>query len=155
MAAELTFAEVRRVVIATLERAADTLRRLPMPQNGMPARERSSWPAIPDDPDDDGGRSPSRSPLISPRARAISELDRVLPWLGTLEDTDRRVVWARAAGLSWPRLAREFGISVGKVRYRWSSAIDRVVIAAVQDAAATDHGTTAHREACQVGRLAR
>ena len=38
MAAELTFAEARRLVIAALERAADTLKRLPIPRNGMPAR---------------------------------------------------------------------------------------------------------------------
>lgn len=134
MAAELTFAEARRLVIAALERAADTLKRLPMPRNGMPARERSSWPEIPDDADDDSARGPLRSPKSPPRPRAISELDRVLPWLGTLGCMDRRIVWARAAGLSWPRLAREFGISVGQVRYRWSNAIDHIVAAAVQDA---------------------
>lgn len=155
MAAELTFAEVRRVVIAALERAADTLKRLPMPRNGMPARERSSWPAIPDDPDDDDDRAPSRQPVNPPRAQAISELDQVLPWLGTLEGKDRRVVWARAAGLSWPRLAREFGISVGQVRYRWSAAIDRVVAAAVQDATVSGSGTAPHRGPCQMGRHAR
>ena len=97
----------------------------------MPARERSSWPEIPDDPDDHSARVPLRSPKSPPRPRAISELDRVLPWLGTLGCMDRRIVWARAAGLSWPRLAREFGISVGQVRYRWCNAIDHIVAAAV------------------------
>lgn len=140
MAAELTFAETRRLVIAALERAADTLKRLPIPRNGMPARERSSWPEIPDDPDDDSARVPLRSHKSPPRPRAISELDRVLPWLGTLGCVDRRIVWARAAGLSWPRLAREFGISVGQVRYRWSNAIDHIVAAAVQDAIVNGSG---------------
>lgn len=155
MAAELTFAEARRLVIAALERAADTLKRLPMPQNGMPARERSSWPEIPDDPDNDSGRVPSRSHTSPPRPRAISELDRVLPWLGPLGCVDRRVVWARAAGLSWPRLAREFGISVGQVRYRWSNAIDRIVAAAVQDAIVNGSGAAPRRGPCQTGRFAR
>ncbi len=140
MAAELTFAEARRLVIAALERAADTLKRLPIPRNGMPARERSSWPEIPDDPDDHSARVPLRSPKSPPRPRAISELDRVLPWLGTLGCMDRRIVWARAAGLSWPRLAREFGISVGQVRYRWSNAVDHIVAAAVQDAIVNGSG---------------
>lgn len=34
MTADLSFAEVRRAVIAALERAADTLQRLPIPRNG-------------------------------------------------------------------------------------------------------------------------
>lgn len=155
MVAELTFAEARSAVVAALERAADTLKRLPMPRNGMPARERSSWPAIPDDPDDDCGRAPSRPHVTPPRARAISELDRVLPWLGTLDGAERRVVWARATGLSWPRLAREFGVTVGQVRYRWTSAIDRIVIAAVHDATVRDSDAVPHRGSCQMRRLAR
>ena len=155
MVAELTFAEARRAVVAALERAADTLKRLPMPRNGMPARERSSWPAIPDDPDDVSDRAPSRPQVIPPRAQAISELDRLLPWLATLDGAERRIVWARATGLSWPRLAREFGISVGQMRYRWTSAIDRIVIAAVHDATMSDSDAVPHRGSCQMHRLAR
>jgi hypothetical protein len=155
MAAELTFAEARRAVVAALERAADTLKRLPMPRNGMPARERSSWPAIPDDPDDLCDRASSRPHVTPPRARAISELDRVLPWLGTLDGAERRVVWARATGLSWPRLAREFGVTVGQVRYQWNSAIDRIVAAAVHDAVASDSGVVPRHGPCQMHRLAR
>ena len=154
MAAELTFAEARNVVVAALERAADTLKRLPMPRNGMPARERSSWPAIPDDPNETCSRDP-QSHVNPPRARAISELDQVLPWLRTLSGADRRIVWARAIGLSWPRLAREFGISVGQVRYRWTSAIDRVVIAAVHDTTVSGAGVASHRGPCQTHHLAR
>ncbi|MDP2329637.1 MAG: DUF6362 family protein [Reyranella sp.] len=163
MAAELSFAEVRRAVIVALERAADTLKRLPMPQNGMPAPERSSWPAILTDRDDVCGHAPSRPPRIPPAPRAISELDRVLPWLATLGGTDRRLVWARAAGLSWSRLARDFGISVGRVRYRWDGAIDRIVAAAVHDTIGTGTGVTGtggsdaalRRRACQTDRIAR
>ena len=99
----------------------------------MPARERSSWPAAPHDPGDAYGYTPLPAARIPPGPKAISELDRILPWLGTLETGDRRIVWARAAGLSWARLAREFGISVGQARYRWNGAIDLVVAAAVRD----------------------
>jgi hypothetical protein len=155
MAAELSFAEARSAVIAALERAADTLKRLPMPRNGMPARERSSWPAILVDQDDAQAPDPSRPAMIPPRARAISELDRILPWLGALDSSDRRIVWARALGLSWPRLAREFGITVGQMRYRWGAAIDRVVIAAVQDTTMTKSDASMHRRSCQTERIAR
>ncbi len=155
MAAEFTFAEARRAVIVTLERAADTLRRLPMPRNGMPAPERSSWPTTLKDSGDACDCTLSHPPRIPPGPRAISELDRVLPWLGTLDDADRRLVWARATGLSWPRLARAFGISVGRVRYRWNDAIDRVVAAAVRDMMVTGTGAALNRRSCQTDRLAR
>ena len=155
MAAELTFAQVRSAVIATLERAANTLKRLPLPQNGMPARERSSWPMAPNDPQDAYGYTPAHTPWAPPGAKAISELDRVLPWLAKLDNTGRRLVWARAAGLSWPRLAREFGVSVGQIRYRWNDAIDRVVATAVRDTIVTNSGAESHRRSCQTDRLAR
>lgn len=116
MDGDLTFAQVRGAVIAALKRAANTLKRLPLPQNGMPARERSSWPVAPNDPQDAYGYTPARTPWAPPGAKAISELDRVLPWLARLDSTRRRLVRARAAGLSWPRLAREFGVSAGQIR---------------------------------------
>lgn len=159
MTAELSFAEVRRAVIVTLERAADTLRRLPMPRNGRPALERSSWPMMPIDPDNASdnacGQASSRAPRLPPGPRAISELDSVLPWLHALDNTDRQLVWARAAGLSWSRLAREFGINVGRLRYRWNAAIDRIIAAAVRDAVVTGSAAALRRRSCQKDRIAR
>lgn len=155
MTAELTFAEVRRAVIATLERAADTLRRLPMPRNGRPASEHSSWPTMPIDPDGASGQAAARAPRFPPGPRAISELDGVLPWLRALDNADRQLVWARAVGLSWSRLAREFGISVGQLRYRWSAAIDRIVAVAVHDAFVTGTSAALRRRSCQNDRIAR
>lgn len=155
MAAELSFTEVRRVVIASLERAADTLKRLPMPRNGRPALEHSSWPLVPNGVEDVGDHASSRAPRIPPGPRAISELDRVLPWLRPLDGPERRIVWARATGLPWPRLAREFGVTVGQVRYRWNGAIDRVVAAAVHDMIVTGPGAGTRRGSCQMDRIAR
>jgi hypothetical protein len=155
MAADMSFAEVRRVVIATLERAADTLKRLPMPRNGRPSQEQSSWPSLPNGPADARDQASSHAPKIPPGPRAISELDCVLPWLRLLDGPERRMVWARAAGLSWPRLAREFGGTVGQVRYRWNGAIDRVVAAAVHDMIVTGPGAGPRRGSCQMDRIAR
>jgi hypothetical protein len=132
MGADLSFAEARNAVIVTLERAADTLRRLPMPAHARPANVRSSWPSGALEPPDDHAASEASRSIQRPNARAISELDRVLPWLSGLDTADRRLVWARASGLSWPRLARKFGITVGQVRYRWNGAIDHVVATAVR-----------------------
>ena len=138
MGDSLSFADARAAVIVTLERAADTLRRLPMPPYGKPAQAQSSWPIGPLEPSvDEEGRDGRRS-IRRPNARSISELDRVLPWLSDLDIADRRLVWARASGISWPRLARKLGISVGQVRYRWNSAIDQVVTAAVYGSIRSD-----------------
>ncbi|MBX9944132.1 MAG: hypothetical protein K2Y40_08645 [Reyranella sp.] len=155
MTADLSFAEVRRAVIAALERAADTLQRLPIPRNGRPALEQSPWQAILMASAGIDPCSSSDTTRIPPRAEAISELDRVLPWLRPLDAAERRIVWARAGGVPWPRLAREFGVSVGRLRYRWEAAIDRVVAAAVQDA--LQHGSlrSGRRRSCQTGRLGR
>jgi hypothetical protein len=133
MGADLSFAEARNAVIVTLERAADTLRRLPMPAYARPAQLQSSWPRgslEPSTVEDAGDMSRT---IRRPNARSISELDRVLPWLSGLDTADRRLIWARASGLSWPRLARKFGVTVGQVRYRWNGAIDHVVATAVHD----------------------
>lgn len=133
MRTSLSFAEARDAVISTLERAADTLRRLPMPAHARPSRVQSSWPRGTLEPSQDNDASVVSVEIRRPTARSISELDRVLPWLSGLDVADRRLVWARASGLSWPRLARKFGITVGQVRYRWNGAIDHVVAAAVRD----------------------
>lgn len=132
MGADLSFAEARNAVIVALERAADTLRRLPMPSHARPANVQSSWPSGPLEPSEGYAASEASRSIQRPTARSISELDRVLPWLSSLDTADRRLVWARASGLSWPRLARRFGITVGQVRYRWNGAIDHVVATAVR-----------------------
>jgi len=155
MTGSLTFAEVRDAVIAALARAATTLRRLPMPAHGRPSRVLSSWPLLPLEAGEAVGAPAPCGPTFRPSPRAISELDQVLPWLSGLDGTDRRIVWARATGLSWPRLAREIGMSVGQVRYRWNGAIDRVVTAAVRETIAYDRVSVPDRGACKTGRPGR
>lgn len=133
MVADPSFSEARNAVIVTLERAADTLRRLPMPAYGKPAQLLSSWPHGSLDLSSDQGAGDASRSIRRPDARSISELDRVLPWLSGLDTADRRLVWARASGVSWPRLGRKFGMTVGQVRYRWNRTIDHVVAMAVND----------------------
>ena len=155
---ELSFADLRAVVLAMLARAADTLRRLPMPLQGRPSIPRSSWPDAPNAPGDAYGYTVQGLPPLPPRPRAVSELDRVLPWLVPLDEVDRRLVWARALGRSWPRLAREFGLTVGQLRYRYDAAIDRIVAHAVRDSvrvASPDRGRLTRRKACQRAQLER
>lgn len=155
MAGNFSFAEAREAIIAALVRAAVTLRRLPMPLYGRPAPARPSWPDDWPVGADGDSFGESYDMAIRPSARAISELDRVLPWLSCLDTVDRRLIWARANGLSWPRLARRFGISVGRVRYRWNSAIDRIVATAVHDAIVSSRETEPLRSSCKLKRLGR
>lgn len=155
MTGSLTFTEARDAVIAALARAADTLRRLPMSARSRPLCPQSSWPLFPPEATDEAGAPATSGPLFRPKPSAISELDRVLPWLTGLDNADRRIVWARATGLSWPRLARETGMSVGQVRYRWNGAIDRIVTAAAHETIANDRASVSGRGACKTGRLGR
>lgn len=155
MTGNLSFSEMRDAVVAALARAASTLRRLPMPAHGKPSQLRSSWPAVPVGQDDAADSSRSNFSRIPPSARAISELDQVLPWFSGLDVADRRIVWARAAGLSWPKLARRAGLSVGQVRYRWNGAIDRIVAVAVHDAIVSKPARVPTGSACKSDHLGR
>jgi hypothetical protein len=136
---QLSFSDLRRTIIATLERAADTLRRLPIPLNGRPSLPQSAWPDLPET----GAVAP-----LPPRARSVDELDRVLPWLNGLNTEERQLVWARAAGVPWTRLSRDTGMRVGALRHRWNGAIDRIVARAVHDSLSE----VSHRESRRSGR---
>jgi hypothetical protein len=123
-----------------------------MPLQGRPSQPHSPWPDAPDSPSEAYGYTTQRLMPLPPQPRAVSELDDVLPWLLVLDDTERRLVWARAGGVAWARLAREFGLSVGQLRYRHDTAIDRVVAQAVRDGLGAARG---RRKACQSPRLLR
>lgn len=85
-----------------LREAADTLRRLP---RGVAKPRLSSWPEVVRDSvsllaaaDGAGLRPPPPSP------QAIDRMDRTLVWLLSCDEEARRLVWARATGISWRRL---------------------------------------------------
>lgn len=89
-------------VPALLREAADTLRRLP---SALARPRLSSWPAVVRDSAAElsGSDSVRRSP-IPPSPQAIDRMDRVLGWLLSCDEEARRLVWARATGISWRRL---------------------------------------------------
>ncbi|MEQ8587659.1 MAG: DUF6362 family protein [Thalassobaculaceae bacterium] len=89
-------------VPALLREAADTLRRLPR----AVARPRlSSWPEVVRDSAAVlvGAETARRAPP-PPSPQAIDRMDRTLAWLFSCDDEARRLVWARATGVSWRRL---------------------------------------------------
>lgn len=83
--------------------AAYTLRRLPMPKNGLPADFKVSWPDIAYEWLAYGW-NPMRAPRIPPSPREISRLDEVLGWLHWLTREQRVILWARARGWTWRQI---------------------------------------------------
>ena len=80
--------------------AAYTLRRLPMPRNGLPACFKTSWPDVAYEWLAYGW-TPARAPRIPPSPHEISRLDEVLGWLHWLTRQQRVILWARARGWTW------------------------------------------------------
>lgn len=61
-----------------------------------------------------------------PSPHEIDQLDRVLQWLWLIERTDWPLVWARAAGLSWRRVARQVGLDHMTAKRHFEAAMARV-----------------------------
>ncbi|WPZ36251.1 DUF6362 family protein [Thalassobaculum sp. OXR-137] len=113
-----------------LREAADTLRRLP---RGVAKPRLSSWPEVVRDSvsllaaPDGAGRRPS-----PPSPQAIDRMDRTLGWLLSCDEEARRLVWARATGISWRRLEDMDGrshVTLRKIVARGHDQI-RVLLAA-------------------------
>jgi len=83
--------------------AAYVLRRLPMPQRGLPAKFQTVWPDVVHDWMAFGWAL-ARAPRTVPSASEISRLDEVLGWLHMLTRDQRMVLWARANGWTWRKI---------------------------------------------------
>lgn len=96
-----------------LAEAAETLRRLPMPANGRPANEvhalGAHWPEVVTATVEAYGRERVRMRPPAPAPDAIRRLDEALGWLLWLDEDARRLVWARACGVTWRRLQERDG----------------------------------------------
>ena len=94
--------------------AARTLQLLPSPGARFLAQLRSWWPEAPDEWSAYAATD-ATVPRLIPTAAEIDRMDEVLTWMTVLAinrlppklpaDTGR-IVWARAAGASWPRIMR-------------------------------------------------
>ena len=113
-----------------LREAADTLKRLP---RGMAKPRLSSWPEVVRDSASllAGAESVRRAP-VPPSPQAIDRMDRTLAWLLSCDEEARRLVWARATGISWRRLEDMDGrshVTLRKIVARGHDQI-RVLLAA-------------------------
>lgn len=92
-----------------IEEAANTMRYLP------PVAVRNTFCAWPDYihtfADMVGIKPMPGKPRIRPTAAQLKRMDEVLIWLTWLEPKVARIVWARAEGFAWRKIAAIAGIS--------------------------------------------
>lgn len=74
-----------------------------------------------------GGYERMRPGPSRPSGDAIDRMLPVLDWLRNLDDRARAVIWARAFGVPWWKLASRFGRSEDTVQRWHRSAIDLVL----------------------------
>ena len=90
---------------AWLERAVDTLARLPRDSGTLPAGVRSAWPEMIRGSRFAVGQT-RRGSCACLVPEAIDDLDRVARLLWRVEPHQRRLLWARACGVRWAELCR-------------------------------------------------
>ena len=103
--------------------AADALRRLSM--NGVkPTGLRSQWPDVVHRFEEAYGAERMRPPRPSPAE--ITRMDEAIGWLLWLDGEERKLVWARSAGLSWRRIEDMDGRSVRTLQHLYATALRRI-----------------------------
>jgi len=85
-----------------LYEAVDTLRRVPAPYMQIHV---TTWPAYVHDSHEAYGYTGFRAPRSPATAAAITRLDETLEWLKWLPRDAQRILWSRANGFSWRRIA--------------------------------------------------
>ena len=114
-------------VEAQLLDAADTIRRLRVPGT-WPAGHRSAWPDVIRDFWDVFGCHEAEARPSPPSPAAISRMDEVTTWLSFIEaPLDRRIVWAKAFGLSNRKIAEITGQGRETVRRNHKRALGSIV----------------------------
>ena len=97
--------EVLQLLVARLERAVDTLQRLPAGTATLPAGTRSAWPEMIRKSRFTVERTRQESRAL-PSAEAIDDLDRLAMLFWKLAPRHRQLLWARACRIRWAELCR-------------------------------------------------
>ena len=103
-----------------INEAVDTLKRVPAPSM---RRQLTSWPDYIHDAHEAYGYTgfrPSRTPAAPD---AITRLDETLGWLRWLPREAQHILWSRASGLSWRRIAGFAGKAPNTCRAWYLAAI--------------------------------
>ena len=97
--------EALQLLAARLERAVDTLQRLPAGTATRPAGTRSAWPEMIRKSRFTVERTRQESRSL-PSTEAIDDLDRLAMLLWKLTPRHRQLLWARACRIRWAELCR-------------------------------------------------
>ena len=109
-------------VITRLNEAASVLRRLP---EGSRYEHPflTSWPYYKSDPNTAYGYEDVKMKPPIPSPAAIQRMEGVLAWLQLVPAEHRRLLWFRAEGWPWRKLARHFGCGRRKIKLRWRDGV--------------------------------
>jgi hypothetical protein len=124
------------VEIRILE-AVDTLKRLPVPDI---RRSVTRWPDILRDSHEAYGYDTVRLCLAPAAPDAITRLDETLQWLRWLPRTAQRILWSRANGFSWRRIATFVGKSPNTCRARYLAGLHHIASRVNGEAPVTSRG---------------
>ncbi len=109
-------------VIARLEEAAQTLKRLPEEKvNGY----RTSWPEMVPNWEQYGWDKPKKR-LGPPSPESIDRMDECLAWLRWLEPSEAKLVWARACRTNWKLIGRNTDMHRSTAWRYWTVAILKI-----------------------------
>jgi hypothetical protein len=111
---------------ARMTEAADALRRLSM-HVLKPSGLRAQWPDIVHRVEEAYGWSAERTRPARPTPAQITRMDEAIGWLLWLKEDERKVVWARATGMSWRRIEDMDGRSTRTLQNLFASALRRIL----------------------------
>jgi len=100
--------------------AVDTLARVPAPTM---RRRLTSWPDYVHDAHEAYGCAGYRPPRSPVAPEAITRLDQTLDWLRWLPRDAQHILWSRANGLSWRKIARFAGKAPNTCRAWYLAAL--------------------------------
>lgn len=106
-----------------LEEAVDTLKRLP---NQRIKAKLTSWPEIVQKSAEHYASTPNFIKPAAPEPSAIDRLDFVLDALVTVNDVERRLLWARASKISWRKLEQYENLSHTTLRKFYKTGLDKL-----------------------------
>ena len=112
-------------VESRIAEAIDTLKRVPAPDI---QRNVTRWPEFIRDVHEAYGYAHTRLRLAPAAPEAITRLDETLEWLRWLPPAAQRILWSRAGGFSWRKIAAFVGKSPNTCRAWHLAALHYLVV---------------------------
>ena len=114
-------------VVYRLAEAIETLRRLPLPRHGRPAQRWTYWPDYVRDALEAYGYAKTHIRPGAPPPDKIKRMEETLEWLLWVADLERKLVFARAAKITWRALEDHDGRSRTTLKNVYDKAVETIV----------------------------